>query len=40
MSGHTHRRAIAAAGTGYAAALDIACWLGSHATAQPEGTIR
>jgi hypothetical protein len=39
MSGHTHRQAIAAAGTGRGAAL-AACWLASHATAQPEGTIR
>jgi thioredoxin reductase len=40
MSGHTHRQAITAAGTGRAATLDAECWLASHATAQPEGTIR
>ncbi len=41
MSGHTHHRpVITAAGTGYAATLDAACWLANPETAQPEGTIR
>ena len=40
MSGHTHRQATAAAGTGYAAAPDAACWPASHETAQPARSIR
>ena len=35
MSGHTYRPVIT--GTGFAAALDAACWLASHETARPEG---